>query len=196
MSIKRKPIGTPSIHIKVEFYGGDNMGNERKTKNKKPLLYIHQPELREVKSNMQSNYRSPNIKTDSAKQKESVSIVKKKKREYLQEDLDSIQAEMEIEQEEQGPQSQPQPKLGENTGKFGFKKVKPFREMDLNEKLDYLTEFGDGKAPFPCVFTTENNSYKGVIFSANGTEVEIKPFQGEHVKLNKNDIKSIKMIGL
>ncbi len=195
MSIKRKPIGTLSIHIKVEFYGGDNMGNERKTKNKKPLLYIHQPDLREVKSNMQSSYRSSNIKTDSAKQKESVAIVKKKKREYLQEDLDSIQAEVEIEQEEK-QESQPQPKPDENKGKFGFKKVKPFREMDLNEKLDYLTEFGDGKAPFPCVFTTESNSYKGVIFSANGTEVEIKPFQGEHVKLNKNDIKSIKMIGL
>jgi hypothetical protein len=193
MSIKRKPIGTPSIHIKVEFYGGDNMGNERKTKNKKPLLYVHQPDLREVKANMQSSYRSPNIKTDSAKQKESFSIVKKKKREYLQEDLDSIQAEMEIEQEEK---QEPQPKLDESTGKFGFKKVKPFREMNLNEKLDYLTEFGDGKAPFPCIFTTENDSYKGVIFSAKGTEVEIKPFQGEHVKLNRNDIKSIKMIGL
>jgi Spore coat protein CotO len=193
MSIKRKPIGTLSIHIKVEFYGGDNMGNERKTKNKKPLLYVHQPDLREVKANMQSSYRSPNIKTDSAKQKESFSIVKKKKREYLQEDLDSIQAEMEIEQEEK---QEPQPKLDENTGKFGFKKVKPFREMNLNEKLDYLTEFGDGKAPFPCIFTTENDSYKGVIFSAKGTEVEIKPFQGEHVKLNRNDIKSIKMIGL
>jgi hypothetical protein len=193
MSIKRKPIGTLSIHIKVEFYGGDNMGNERKTKNKKPLLYVHQPDLREVKANMQSSYRSPNIKTDSAKQKESFSIVKKKKREYLQEDLDSIQAEMEIEQEEK---QEPQPKLDESTGKFGFKKVKPFREMNLNEKLDYLTEFGDGKAPFPCIFTTENDSYKGVIFSAKGTEVEIKPFQGEHVKLNRNDIKSIKMIGL
>jgi hypothetical protein len=167
------------------------MGNERKTKSKKPLLYIHQPDLHEVTSNMQSSYRSSKPKPDSSEQKDSV--LKKKKREYLQADPHSIQAEIEIEQKEK---KETQPKQEESTGNFGFKKVKPFREMNLAEKLEYLTEFGDGKAPFPCIFATENESYKGVIFSTKGAEVEIKPFQGEHVKLNKTDITSIKMIGL
>ncbi|PFG07019.1 CotO family spore coat protein [Bacillus sp. es.034] len=167
---------------------------------REPLLYINQPRLEEVKGNMQVTYRSvkkPKSKEESNKSKrtsESETPLSQGIQEdkYVDEQLFLDQGEP---QEE--PSVQPVPQLPERkTAASSFRKLKPFRELNLEEKLDYISASISGKVPFPCEFSNGVLAVKGVILEDSGNEITVKSFQGEEVKMRKNELQSIKMIGL
>lgn len=139
-------------------------------KEKKPLLYIQQPRMIDVGSNMQNTYKG------SAKKAES----KPKPPEEVKEEV--VEAVIE------------EPAV--LTTESYFRPLKPFREMDLEGKIGYLEASIMGRAPFPCTFQTEHVSYRGVLRSSDSTTLTVKTFQGEDVVLEKRAVKNIQIIGL
>lgn len=139
-------------------------------KEKKPLLYIQQPRMIDVGSNMQNTYKG------SAKKAES----RQKPPEEVKEEV--VEAVIE------------EPAV--LTTESYFRPLKPFREMDLEGKIGYLEASIMGRAPFPCTFQTEHVSYRGVLRSSDSNTLTIKTFQGEDVVLEKRAVKNIQIIGL
>ncbi|TYS54134.1 hypothetical protein FZC83_13035 [Rossellomorea marisflavi] len=139
-------------------------------KEKKPLLYIQQPRMIDVGSNMQNTYKG------SAKRAES----RPKPPEEVKEEV--VEAVIE--------------EPAALTTESYFRPLKPFREMDLEGKIGYLEASIMGRAPFPCTFQTDHVSYRGVLRSSDSTTLTIKTFQGEDVVLEKKAVKSIQIIGL
>lgn len=140
-------------------------------KEKKPLLYIQQPRMIDVGSNMQNTYKGSAKKAENRPKplvevkEEPVEAVREEQREVL-------------------------------TTESYFRPLKPFREMDLEGKIGYLEASIMGRAPFPCTFQTEHVSYRGVLRSSDSTTLTIKTFQGEDVVLEKRAVKNIQIIGL
>ncbi|WP_187443480.1 CotO family spore coat protein [Rossellomorea aquimaris] len=182
-------------------------------RQKKPLLYIHQPRLNDVKSSMQEVYRgSPSIvqpereerntqsiemKRNSAelieaaplgrlKQPEYHTIVKREPKEVRSIIKETTNSE-EANQRESG--------LVHSHDGY-FKPLTPFKDLDMDGKIEYMQKSIMGRAPFPCAFQTEEGVYRGVLTSADSASIDIKTFQGEEVTLKRNSIKAIKIIGL
>ncbi|CAN7460839.1 CotO family spore coat protein [Rossellomorea sp. LjRoot5] len=174
------------------------MRKEKKA-GREPLLYINQPKLEEVKGNMQVTYRSVK-KTNQAESSKSNKIpdLETPLSQGVQEDK-YVDEKLFLDQEEhlEEPKVQPVPQLPERkTSASAFRKLKPFRELSIEEKLDYISESISGKVPFPCEFANGQVAVKGVIVEETGDDITIKSFHGEEVKMRKNEIQSIKMIGL
>ena len=178
----------------------------RKEKNagKEPLLYINQPRLEDVKGNMQVTYRSTKKKLQPQPESKQTLSNKKltapekhenKEEKYFDEQF--YIKESETREESEPVTIQTVPELPERkTAASAFKKLKPFRDLSIEEKLDYISESISGKVPFPCEFSNGHMAVKGVILEDDGNELTVKSFQGEEVKMKKNELQSIKMIGL
>lgn len=78
---------------------------------------------------------------------------------------------------------------------FGLKRLKPFKEMSTEEKLEYLGTYVGRRAPFPCTFQTENAIHKGVLTKLERQTIEVKTFEDKDVTIRKKDIKVIGIIG-
>lgn len=174
--------------------------SKEKRAGREPLLYINQPRLEEVKGNMQVTYRSvkkPKPVEERNKNKR-IPDVETPLSQGIQEDkyVDEQLFLDQVEPQEE-PSVQPVPQLPERkTAASTFRKLKPFRELDIEEKLDYISASISGKVPFPCEFSNGQVAVKGVILEDTGDEITIKSFHGEEVKMRRNEIQTIKMIGL
>jgi hypothetical protein len=185
------------MHLLHTYKSGDELEvctmKKEKAISKEPLLYIQQPKLQEVKGNMQVTYRStkpkekkeniPNQSVELDSEKQRVAENRNEKT-YGKESIEDIQPQTKTETEE--PRS----------AAYSFRRLKPFKELNLEEKLDYISDSINGKAPFPCEFCTDTFSYKGVLSFKNVHVIKVKTFQGEEVTIAKESLKSIKMIGL
>ncbi|WP_179884925.1 CotO family spore coat protein [Bacillus sp. AFS015802] len=166
---------------------------------KKPLLYINQPRLEEVKGNMQVTYRStkkpqpqPGMKDNHPISAPESSKKEKQEDKYYEEEYSMLQ-----ENPVKDTPAQPSPEPAERkAATSAFRKLKPFRDLTIDEKLDYISASIYGKVPFPCEFSNGILSVKGIILEDDGDEITVKSFQGEEVKMRKNELTSIKMIGL
>ncbi|MBN8192427.1 hypothetical protein JI667_09715 [Bacillus sp. NTK074B] len=183
------------------------MRTEKKA-GKEPLLYINQPKLDEVKGNMQVTYRSskkpkpktqPETKHPSTTHKlpapEGPERQERTDEKYFDEQLYMQHSEQVEEAKTEVVKSIPQPPE-RKTAVSTFRKLKPFRELSIEEKIDYISESIYGKVPFPCEFSNGQLSVKGVMLNDDGETITVKSFQGEEVKMKKNEVTSIKMIGL
>ncbi|MGJ7910360.1 CotO family spore coat protein [Neobacillus sp. LXY-1] len=75
-------------------------------------------------------------------------------------------------------------------------RVKPFKEMNVSEQLDYLIHYPKVLPMVPCVFYTDKESYQGYLIGYENDEAIIQ-FHNEKTKtLCVDEIKSIMMIGL
>lgn len=79
---------------------------------------------------------------------------------------------------------------------YSFKRVKSFKEMNIQEKLNYLDHFPKQLPPVPCIFISKNSSIKGFLLHVTEEVIEIKQFNDKTVELSINEITEIKMIGL
>ncbi|WP_335869934.1 CotO family spore coat protein [Bacillus sp. 2205SS5-2] len=157
---------------------------KKKTKQRRePLLYLHQPNFQESEVNMQSVYSSKNSNTLPI-HKKSKSGKKEKETEHfaltevMNEKIDTEMADS-------------------TTEKISpFQPVKPFKDMTVEEKLQHLNRFKNGRAPFPCEFVTLDQSHRGVLVKYEGNTIEIKPFQGENIVCKRSDLSAIHLIGL
>jgi hypothetical protein len=185
------------------------MSKNPKSSRKTPLLYIQQPAMKETSANMQKSYSSRNAKPKPVEKPAAESAAlkkpKRRKRSYFEEELGTLNGEEhvkeKISEEPESEHKEEAEKLEErepeNTKRsFSFKPLKPFREMDLDEKINYLSRYINGKAPFPCEFVTEEDRYKGILLKKEENILVIKTFQGDEIDINRNSLKAIKIIGL
>ncbi|WP_168413157.1 CotO family spore coat protein [Bacillus salacetis] len=186
------------------------MSKESKTNAKTPLLYIQQPSLKEIRANMQQSYSSKNAKQKTSEKPIKEQSVEKKpkrrKRPFFEEELSTLYGEEAL-QEKDLQDSKPEasdtaeasledkePEQKRNS--FSFKPLKPFRDMELDEKIDYLSRYINGKAPFPCEFITQEERHRGILLRAEGEFLVIKSFQGDEVEIKRSNLDAIKIIGL
>lgn len=185
------------------------MSKNSKTSPKTPLLYIQQPALKETKANMQQSYSSRKAQPKPAEKQISEPAAetkpKRRKRSYFEGELGSLYGEepvkeikhQETEAEDKMVAEEKENKEAErNKRSFSFKPLKPFREMELDEKIDYLSRYINGKAPFPCEFVTAEDLYKGILLKNDGEVLVIKSFQGDEVEVKRSSLQAIKIIGL
>jgi hypothetical protein len=78
---------------------------------------------------------------------------------------------------------------------FTFKRVKSFKEMNTEEKVDYLVNFPKLLPPVPCVFIMSNSSIRGFLVSKIEEEIEIKTFDEKIIHIQTNELNDIKIIG-
>jgi hypothetical protein len=181
---------------------------KQKTSGKTPLLYIQQPAMKETKANMQQSYSSRNskpkqteIKAEAVPEKKQ----KRKKRSYFEDELGSLYGEEPVkdqvkeEREEANTiethEAEAQPEENKKRT-YSFKPLKPFRDMELDEKINYLSRYINGKAPFPCEFVTAEDHYKGILLQDGEDLLVIKSFQGDEVEIKRSSLKAIRIIGL
>lgn len=174
------------------------MENKKELKKGEPLLYIHQPDFVKPELNMQDMY-----KTEDEKEEENLNetiddtLKDPNSHQHIKtDDTDVHQQESKVEKELNNqieipklPIKQLQPK---NIG--GMKKVKSFREMDIEEKLRYLSSFPENQPPYPCEFITENQRYQGIVLSFNNGLASIKTFSDAVVNVTVSDVKAIRII--
>jgi Spore coat protein CotO len=160
-----------------------------KSSNKEPLLYIQQPKLQEVKGNMQVVYRSSkrNEKKDA------------KTSRPFENKTDGHKINSAVSTSEIVKETNPAQEAVREESKHPaqtFRRLPPFKELNLDEKLEYITASINGKVPFPCEFSTDTDTYKGVLIDNTDSEIRLKTFQGDEVSFVREALKSIRMIGL
>ncbi|MGG4167231.1 CotO family spore coat protein [Rossellomorea vietnamensis] len=175
------------------------MRKEKKA-GREPLLYINQPKLEEVKGNMQVTYRS--VKKSKPQAESIKSKMKTEPEPPLSQEMQEdkyVDEQLFLDQGDhlEEPNIQSIPQLPERkTAASAFRKLKPFRELSIEGKLDYISASISGKVPFPCEFSNGQATVKGVIVEDTGDDIIVKSFHGEEVQMKKNELQSIKMIGL
>jgi G3E family GTPase len=182
------------MHSLHTYKSGDELEvcimKKEKATSKEPLLYIQQPKLQEVKGNMQVTYRSAKpIEKKVNVPNQSIELDLKKHR-------DAENRNEKTDHKEKSEDTPKNEKEDQMSAASTFRRLKPFKELNLEEKLEYISASINGKVPFPCEFSTETVSYKGVLSINNEHEIKLKTFQGEEVTIAKESLKSIKMIGL
>jgi len=80
--------------------------------------------------------------------------------------------------------------------KKGLRRLKSFREMDIEERLDYLAYFPKKLPPVPCLFQTKTKEIRGTLMEKTEEQVVIKLFDKTEIALPINDLIAIRMIGL
>lgn len=169
----------------------------KKNKEKRePLMYIHQPVFTQQAANMQQSYH---VKNDIREQINDLAKEesKKKRRKPVSEEttdieMDSIKSERIMEEmssekkEEEAEQKKKRPAW------MAIKQVKPFKEMNLSEKLEHLqNQF----IPYPCEFYCAGKSFKGMLIDLKEKELHVKTFKDEFITILRKDLKNVRLIG-
>ncbi|MBM7586547.1 oxalate decarboxylase/phosphoglucose isomerase-like protein (cupin superfamily) [Bacillus pakistanensis] len=153
-------------------------------KRRDPLLYINQPKMQEAKANMQDMFRS---KRQDPVKKEKAKMIAKRVMKPADDHEAVVQDSFKLSEKD---------KQEELKGALAFHRVKPFKEMNLEERIEYLLVTISGRPPFPCEYITEEGSFRGIIQKHDGEAIEVKTFQGDNVRIKKSALHEIKMIGL
>jgi hypothetical protein len=78
----------------------------------------------------------------------------------------------------------------------GFNRVKPFKELSIQERLDYLINYPKVLPMVPCVFYTEDEKILGTLSGADDLQVIIQTADKLEKTIAIKDIKNIIMIGI
>ncbi|MBS4188903.1 hypothetical protein KHA94_01545 [Bacillus sp. FJAT-49705] len=191
-----------------------------KKKQKAPLFYIQQPVTQLPVRNMQEIYSSkraenqlemsaahpigvntslPSSKEEILSNEIEVSELKKAEMEIKDSDMvheviesiESIEEKNSKNISSSSFESKPKMKLTPS-----FKRLKSFKEMNNLERIDYLNEFPKQLPPVPCIFETEQNSWRGTFVGKNDETIEIKLFDGKSQSIEIQALKEIRMVGL
>ena len=155
-----------------------------------PLLYLHQPFARTpANHSMQEMY-------SSKQEQEPID-------EMTQGKLPSaIAGEMQQSRKPASPEITDKEKYQQEAAvlkaksKPAFTKVKPFKEMEVREKIEYLLNLPSVLAPIACVFYTLDGKYQGFVIGEEANQLTIKT-AGETTHIVPiSDITNIVMIGI
>ncbi|ASV66204.1 CotO family spore coat protein [Cytobacillus sp. FSL W7-1323] len=154
---------------------------DTQNKKKKPLLYVQQSNLPSPSTSMQSTYSSKNEVEEEEKEVITNSSIDEqgeveKKEEHVQQVLEEYE-------ESQSESEQ------------GFNRVKSFKDMNVQERIDYLLHFPKQLPPVPCLFISDDKHIRGFIELKQGNELMIKTLSGSMQTIHIHSIKSIKMVG-
>lgn len=163
---------------------------EKKTK-RGPLLYISQPFSNQPVNNMQETFSSRQerqLPMEEPPQEEEL----KKKRGF---EVSLAKTEKPRETKMMEVKKDIIPEEKQDTHRK-FNRVKGFREMNLQERLEYLANFPRALPPVPCVFYTKEENFQGYLLEYNEHEIKVQfPNQTTEI-IPVNEIKDIMMIGI
>lgn len=104
------------------------------------------------------------------------------------------QIPIEIEKTDNSQQAlDPQPNEKTNSS---LRRVKPFNEMDVRERIDYLLNIPKVLPPIPCVFYTTNQNYQGYLTGFEENQLIVQFYNKTTKTIPIDEIKNIIMIGL
>lgn len=183
-------------------------------RKREPLLYIHQPEFQPPEGKMQESFsakqaekRKQQLKQKKPQNTSADGVEKKpaKKKEVHEESvLDSTtnknETPLSAEQVQKTIEEYDHTSTNDNQKRhqhgFSFRRVKPFREMDVHERLDYLANFPKQLPPVPCLFQTENKAMRGILIEKGTDQVVLKLFDKTEVAVPVEEIIEVRIIGL
>lgn len=84
----------------------------------------------------------------------------------------------------------------QQTSRAPLKRVKPFKEMEINERLDYLLNFPKVLPPVPCNFYTNEGNYQGYLTEYDQHHVTIKFHDQTTKTFPLEELKDVMMIGI
>lgn len=144
-----------------------------KKKAQAPLLYIHQPELKESLAPMQDRY---------------VGDYRKTRRKDLQQMPPMKKTQSKDRKEPLGEASSPAKQQSSR---------KKFMEMTVTEKVDYLTNRSEFAPPIKCeVMTTSKKKYRGVIREKNTDTLSFQLSNRKNrIEITMKEIESIQLLG-
>ncbi|MBV7508495.1 spore coat CotO family protein [Bacillus sp. sid0103] len=171
-----------------------------KKMSKGPLLYIHQPFSRPPATNMQETYT---IKQELIEQEEENPSEEegKKKLSLAKQELVPEQIKKGVKKEENSSPTRHMKSLASPTQfqdkkRTSLNRVKPFKQMNLGERLDYLLNYPKALPPAPCVFVTEENSYQGYLMEYDGQNVTIRFHDQTTKSVPVHALKNVMLIGI
>lgn len=156
-------------------------------KSKGPLLYIHQPFAKTPATNMQDVFTSK--QEPELLEEESKKITSLANKEIVQE---PIQKE---EIRKRNPLTTFTKTLQEKRHST-LNRVKPFKEMNIRERLEYLINYPIVLPPPPCVFITDEKNYQGYLTEYDGHEATIRFHDQTTETVPVIALKNVILIGL
>ncbi|MFJ5714914.1 CotO family spore coat protein [Neobacillus sp. NPDC093127] len=155
-------------------------------KIQRPLIYIDQSiSSTPSNSNMQEVYTNKREQKQGDDIRRKISLAKK-------EFIEPIPIEANTSEDSQ-PASSSQ---HQEKHKTSFTRVKPFKDMDLTERLDYLINFPRVLPPVPCVFYTAEKNYQGYLKEYNGRQVTIQFHDQTSKTFPLDELTNVIMIGI
>ncbi|PFP29677.1 hypothetical protein COJ96_08255 [Bacillus sp. AFS073361] len=164
-------------------------------KSNGPLLYIHQPFSRTPAMNMQDIF--------TAKQELLVDLEKEMPLNEENNNKEISLAKKEIGSKIENPSTKPHKNSQGTASKppqkrqlTSFKRVKPFKEMSIEERIEYLKNYPKVLPPAPCVFVTEENNYQGYLIDYDGQDVTIRFHDKTTKTVPVHELTNILLIGI
>lgn len=162
------------------------MEKHEERKKGEPVLYIHQPEMKKPDNKMQDYF-----------------YFSGKEQQIVQPPVDEKGKEVNGPQEQQGNQSKPLSAAdyfrynSNNRTKtpLPFKLATPFRQLSLEDQLNYLASFPENQPPFACEFTVKGKKIIGTLSKRNEKELVVKTFSEGEITILIDELETIRLIG-
>lgn len=164
-----------------------------KNKSKGPLLYINQPFARTPATNMQDVYTSKQ-ETELLEEEIPVEEENKRKISLAKKELTNEQIQK-VENRIENPQTT-STTTTQVKRHSTLNRVKPFKEMNITERLDYLINYPVVLPPPPCVFVSDEKNYQGYLIEYDGHEATIRFHDQTTQTVPVNTLKDVILIGL
>lgn len=152
-------------------------------KRGKPLLYVEQPNFEELKLNMQDMYRLKDNEDEEIHDDRNISYVQVKSEEeqLIKETIKEKEREQEQEKEKEKTEL----------------KRKPFNELTIDGKIDYLEQFPASIVKILYAFITKEDKIIAYFVSANEDTIKVIPIgKRKPVLIAVDDITDINVYGL
>jgi hypothetical protein len=172
----------------------------RESVKNQPMMYIKQPEFEMKNMNMQKIYVAKEVtktnKKDHQVASQTVSFDKRleeEKKELLENDQKKPIDEVELANKEKI-----QEKTDETTEKavHSDEQKKRFRELSVEEKIDYLIHLPYGVPRIKCLFKTNEKSYRGIVVDYKDGKVVLRVVtKPQKITLDIEEINDIQMLG-
>jgi len=181
------------------------MENNKEGNKEEPLLYIHQPKFQKPERKMQDSYLSEDL-TENVEMERTVPQEERKMQTFT---LPPLDAEQRIEVVQDIPEEKEEEVVKKPVSaadyfrrnaaatsrkSWNLKPVKPFSDMSIPEKLQYLSGFPSSKQPYPCEFITEKQRYRGTLSKFENDQILLKTLQGGMEEVDVKDLQGIKII--
>ncbi|WP_158234665.1 CotO family spore coat protein [Lentibacillus sediminis] len=162
----------------------------------KPLMYVQQPDNRKPKAPMQSVYSSPKKKKKPASDTDTENTEKKPvKRKQASQKKSPDKKESNSGKNEKETDTSPESKEKEEIEeKEETPEKKPFKDMDIREKVLYFMEKPEYVPKKKCEVKTSGRNYRGIIIDFKEEIVWMRSGR-RSVKIPIGDIKEIRMLG-
>ncbi|EQB35210.1 MULTISPECIES: CotO family spore coat protein [Virgibacillus] len=149
---------------------------------KNPLLFIHQPKEVDLQAPMQHMYVTPKNKKETGNEKV--------------ENFDNKGTQEAVKKGGRHPAFDEQNEVKRNNDPKEETKQTKFKDMSIEEKVDYFVNSPSYAPKLRCEIKTEERTFRGVITGSEGNYVYIRVGnRSSSTKVSLDDIKHIRLLG-